>query len=69
MGAFFIVSPFYTLSVLVAFFSLSSPLVLYLETFEYFRRRVSTIDEMATPLCVKYPGAYYHGINDPDYAV
>jgi len=27
------------------------------------------IDEMATPLRVKYPGAYYHGINDPDYAV
>jgi len=24
---------------------------------------------MATPLRVKYPGAYYHGINDPDYAV
>jgi len=24
---------------------------------------------MATLLRVEYPGPYYHGINDPDYAV
>jgi hypothetical protein len=29
----------------------------------------SIIDEMATPLRVEYPGTYYHGINDPDFAV